>query len=208
MIDGVGPGIGKSTLAENLAAAITARGLDLDLIPEEAIFNRPEFADAAVGFRTKQFDIEREALPRGYEALVRRNADLCAWVVVDWSAGSMAEDLPWARDIAVLTEHLHQVHEIVADLDPIVLILEGDLDTAFDRAIAQRGDEWLEINVALADEEGGALSIRDRAMRAQRLRDERVRQAFAKAGWAVELIDGMRSPKTVLASALRLVGLA
>ena len=208
MIDGVGPGIGKSTLAVSLAQAIVARGLPVDLVPEEAVFDRPEFADAAVGFRTKQFDIERDALPRAYEALVRRNAEAGAWVVVDWSAGSMAEDLPWAEDIVVLTDHLRRVREIVADLDPIVLILEGELDTALDRAIAQRGEQWLQRHTALAGGGDAAQSPRGRALRAQRRRDQRVRVAFAGAGWAVELIDAMRSPETVLASALRMIGLA
>jgi tRNA uridine 5-carbamoylmethylation protein Kti12 len=82
MIDGAGPGIGKSTLAEDLARALSERGVPVDLVTEHAIFERPEFAEAADGFRAKRYDVEREALPKAYAALVQRNA----WVIFDWSA--------------------------------------------------------------------------------------------------------------------------
>jgi thymidylate kinase len=206
MIDGVGPGIGKSTLAENLAAELTTRGIPVDLIPEDALFTRPEFTEAATGFRTSQYLVEQTALPAAYSALVERSRATGAWVVFDWSAASMAEDLPWAEDINALTDHLRHVHEVVADLDPIVLLLDGDRDAALDRAVAQRGQDWLERRVKLAGDEDAPL--RERAHHAQRLRDERVRRALAAAGWRLESVDGMLAPQEVVSHALRVLGLS
>src|SRR5438067_10891448 len=96
MLEGVGPGIGKSTLAESLAKALAERGDDVDLIVAASIFERPEFADAAEGFRTKRFERNRTALPDAYRALVERHVVTGAWVIFDWSVAGMVEDLPWA----------------------------------------------------------------------------------------------------------------
>ncbi len=45
MITGVGPGIGKSTLAEGLAVRAHALGKPFDLFGEEQIFTRPAFTE-------------------------------------------------------------------------------------------------------------------------------------------------------------------
>ena len=193
MVDGIGPGIGKSTLAWNLATALAERGVPVDLLPENAIFNRPEFADAAVGFRSKQFELEREALPKGYRALVRRNEASGAWVVFDWSAGSMAEDLPWAAEMDALTDHMREVTEIVGALDPALLLLDGPVEEAVRRATAERGAEWLKRYEA----------SRFPAVQVERM--QRVRQATEAVGWQIEMIDAMPPPNEVLSSALRVL---
>src|SRR5437899_5876556 len=152
MLEGVGPGIGKSTLAASLAKALAERGDDVDLIVDASIFERPEFTDAAEGFRTKRFTRTRVALPDAYRALVKRHAATGAWIIFDWSAAGMVEDLPWASDLEDLTAHLREVHEIVAPLDPIVLVLEGPLELAMGRAVAERGAEWFARHAASAEE--------------------------------------------------------
>jgi thymidylate kinase len=208
MIDGVGPGIGKSTLAWNLAEAIAQRGLPVDILPENAIFNRPEFADAAVGFRTKQFDIEQEALPQGYEALVQRHADSGAWIIFDWSAASMAEDLPWAEDIDALTAHVRRVGEIVSGLDQIVLMLDGPIEVGVDRAIAQRGMRWFDTYAEMENSTDQRGTTRDKAIRyLARSRYARVERAFAQAEWPMVSIGATRSPENVLAVALAVLGI-
>jgi DNA polymerase III delta prime subunit len=53
MMEGISPGIGKSTLAESLAESLQAEGTTVDLFPEEQLFTRADFSVVAEGFRTK-----------------------------------------------------------------------------------------------------------------------------------------------------------
>jgi Mrp family chromosome partitioning ATPase len=45
MITGGAPGVGKSSLTQHLGRVLKAAGRVVDIFSEEAILNRPEFAD-------------------------------------------------------------------------------------------------------------------------------------------------------------------
>lgn len=209
MLTGVSPGAGKTTLSVGLTDSLRTRGHTVDLLPEEAMFDRAEFAEAGRGFKTRRWAAAEDLLA-GYAGLVAKSSRDRSIVVFDWSASAMAEDLPWAKEQAALNGHVREVKRVVASLDPVVLFLDSPVETALDRATAQRGAKWLARWAGAPNTASPAEKNRNREQVLTRIRNgsigtERNRAAFAAADWPLVEIDASQPASVVLNDALSVV---
>lgn len=207
MVSGSCAGIGKSTLAEGLARGLEEAGATVDLFGEHQIFTRPDFADVAAAFRSREYPTPEVFLPtyaRMFDNLRAANA----WGVLDWHCAGMAADLPWAmRGHGRLTRLCLDVRELAADMDPVLLDLVGDVRTATDRALAQRGDVWAKRYANLATDAGhtsGRIAERIAAWSGDQLAALRGQElaAMRSAGWPIIELDGMAPAAEVLEQAM------
>jgi hypothetical protein len=211
MMDGVSPGIGKSTLAEGLADSLSARGAAVDLFPEEQLFERIDFAEVAAGFHSLDFPTPAAFLD-AYTATVRRAKANQAWLILDWNCAGMASDLPWAMDDrGRLDQLVRDVRSLVGGAGATVLYLGGNIEVAVRRAARQRGPEWVARYVAIAANHGvppGADIDRIVAYErdAQGFRQADLR-ALAEGGRRMTELDAMRPEGEVLAEATLALGL-
>ena len=207
MISGVGPGAGKSTLGARLARELRKGGTPVDLIPEEDLFVRPEFAEAGAGFREERFELMSDHLLAAYGRVAEKADREGNVVIFDWEAAGMVEDLPFAAEQEALNAHMKSVMEIVAAFNPILLYLDAPLYAAFARAVAERGDPWVQRYARLGSEKGisrsGTLEQQafeyldsDSSWRA------RERAAYESCQWPQIEIDANRPAEAVLVDAL------
>ena len=67
----------------------------------------------------------------------------------------MANDLPWAAsEPGRLRRLVRDVHLLAEDRMPLVLSLKGDVRQATRRAVAERGQSWVDYWARIADEHG------------------------------------------------------
>lgn len=204
MITGVGPGIGKSTLAEGLADRARELGQDLDLFGEEQIFTRPAFAEIGRAFRERRDGVrvypDGAMLLEGYRRVLAGLGD--AVLVFDWTCLAMISDLPWAEGRPdVLLAHARDVLDLTAPLRPVIVNLKSDVEIAVARAAAQRGEDWVRRMAHLAAMSGatartrlGAISERIRGLPFESLELD----AFVAAGWPIWEVDAAQPATTVL----------
>ena len=205
MMDGISPGIGKSTLGESLADSLQAEGIAVDLFPEEQLFTRADFTVVAEGFRTKAYPTPEEFLD-AYDKTITSCLTNQTWLICDWNCAGMASDLTWAlADPARLEGLVRDVRRLAHGHPATVLFLDGDIETAIRRAARQRGPEWVARQVRIADDHGvdPGPDI-DRIVAYEqgcRPLGDRDRRALAAGGWRVVSVDAQRSPADVLAQA-------
>ena len=211
MIEGVAPGIGKSTLAASLAGLLESGGAAVDLFPEEQLFTRPTFARVAQAFRG-QASPGPELFRAAYTATIEQARAQQAWVIFDWNCAGMASDLPWAvAEPQRLYRLVRDVRGLAADMAPVIMSLQGDIAEATRRAAAERGQTWIDHWVAVAAgrgiTEGSEL---DRIVRYQQMAQELRRCDLAvleRAGWPVVTLDATTAPDVVLGQAVGALGL-
>jgi hypothetical protein len=192
-------GIGKSTLAGEIAVTLRRRHFPVDVFGEEELFSRPQFARVADGFRTRRY-----ASPREFETAYQDWLSTLAEgtiAVMDWNPAGMAGDLPWAiGDGDEFRRHL-EVVRMLADGKVLILHLQTSAKATIDRASRQRGDEW----VSRSDEVARAAG-HHQANPADRLIAEATRHAAqtqdelrvaADAGWRVRRVDATDGPTVV-----------
>jgi thymidylate kinase len=196
MFEGL-PGSGKTALAARLADDL-ARGFAVDLIREEDIFARDEFTEAGESFRIFRMAAAGDLL-LAYGRLARVLQDTAAVAVFDWNASGMAEDLPWAAGQADLDAHVRAVHSTVAMLNPVVVFLAALPEVAFERAGAERGEEWVARYAALGAQEGSGCARVLSHFAAQERGFARDRHAYKAAGWPVVTVDANHDVATVWA---------
>ncbi|MEQ7125769.1 hypothetical protein ABN034_14755 [Actinopolymorpha sp. B11F2] len=212
MLSGSCAGIGKSTLAEGLARRLEEAGATVDLFGEHQIFTRADFADVAEAFRSREFPKPERFLPT-YARIFDGFRATSAWGVLDWHCAGMAADLPWAmRDHGRLTRLCLDVRELADDMDPVLLDLVGDVRTATERALAQRGDAWAKRYARIASDAGhttGSIAERIAAWSRDQLGALREQEltAMRSAGWPITELDAMASAAEVLEQALDALGL-
>ncbi|MEQ4208885.1 hypothetical protein [Actinopolymorpha sp. B9G3] len=211
MLTGTCAGIGKSTLAEGLAHRLEEAGATVDLFGEHQIFTRADFADVAQAFRSREFPTPERFLPT-YARIFDGFRTANAWGVFDWHCAGMAADLPWAmRDHGRLTRLCLDVRELAGDMDPVLLDLVGDVRTATERALAQRGDVWAKRYARLASAAGhtsGRIAERIAAWSRDQggaLREQEL-AAMRSAGWPIIELDATASVAEVLEQALDALG--
>lgn len=205
MLSGVCAGIGKSTLAAGIVCTVEAHAGTADLFGEEQLFTRSEWTRVAAGFRSKDFP----TAPQFLEAYATTIAAACAsrsWLVLDWSCGAMAGDLPWAlADHSRLVDLCGAVRDLASDLDPVVIDLTGDARVATKRAMAERGEPWIRRYTQLASDSGVAdgtpLELITAWARSQSAQQASDLLAMRKSGWPVIEVDGMHPAADVLATA-------
>ena len=204
MLTGVGPGIGKTTLAECLAARAGEVGQELDFFGEEQIFTRPAFAEIGRAFRERRGGVRvfpsAEMLLDGYRRVIDGLGE--RGIVFDWSCLGMISDLPWAEGRPeVLLAHARDVLNLAAPLSPVLVNLVGEVAVAVARAAAQRGERWMRRNAHLAAVKGAGARSQLAAI-AEWLRglphESLELDAFRAAGWPIWEVDAMRSADLVL----------
>ncbi|MET9023046.1 hypothetical protein ABZV93_23990 [Actinopolymorpha sp. NPDC004070] len=206
MIEGVAPGIGKSTLAASLARVLRAGGSPVDLFPEEDLFTRPEFAEVAQGFRTKDFPTPEHFLP-AYAATFEAQRAGNAWGIFDWNCAGMASDLPWAAsDPARLRTLVRDVRLLAEERTPLVVSLRGDVRQATRRAAAERGRGWVDYWARIADEhgvsEGPAFERIVHYQESVQVLKQADLDILRTTGWQVVDLDASASADEVLGQAL------
>ena len=213
MLTGTCAGIGKSTLAEGLARRLEEAGATVDLFGEHQIFVRADFADVAEAFRSRQSPTPELFLPT-YARIFDGFRAANAWGLFDWHCAGMAADLPWAiRDHSRLTQLCLDVRELADDMDPVLLDLVGDVRTATERALAQRGDVWAKRYARIASDAGhttGRIAERIAAWSQDQqgtLREQEL-AAMRTAGWPIIELDGTASAAEVLEQALDALAIA
>jgi hypothetical protein len=140
LIYGAGSGLGKSMLAREAARILTSRGERCRIIPEEAAPSG-HFARYAARIDDGCGDdtgvLLRCALAfaedcRRFGGITIADSILPCW---DWLASAACKPQQaeaFTRELAVAIE----------DLAPAIVLAEGDLDRALERAVAERGREW------------------------------------------------------------------
>ncbi|MEQ7127569.1 hypothetical protein ABN034_23885 [Actinopolymorpha sp. B11F2] len=211
MVDGVAPGIGKSTLAASIAAVLKDGGAAADLFPEEDLFTRPEFAHVAQGFRDKNSPTPEVFLP-AYTATIEQMRARHAWGIFDWTCVGMASDMPWAiAEPLRLHRLVRDVQKLAAEMSPVVLFLTGDVREATRRAAAERGQVWVDYWVRIAAEHGAPSGPDLERIVYYQERSQQPRQAdleiLRQAGWIVLSVDAMEGRSGVLKQALTRLGL-
>ena len=142
LVYGPGPGLGKSTLGRALAKSLSGRGRPARFYGEEEVPTRPAFREYVRRVRTGRADDTAaliEACDRFVVELRSRPSEtavvdsvLPCW---DWlySAGcSDAEVSDFSRNLA----------SMLYPLRPVLVLVEGDPDAAFSRAVEDRGRDW------------------------------------------------------------------
>jgi hypothetical protein len=206
MMEGVAPGIGKSTLAASLATVLEDSGTPVDLFPEEELFTRPEFTQVARRFRERSSPTPEVFLP-AYTSTVEQLRARNAWGVFDWNCAGMASDLSWASaEPSRLHGLVRDVQRLAADMSPVVLSLDGDIREATRRAAAERGQAWVDYWTRIATEHGAPAApdlerIAQHHEQSQALRHADL-EVLRTAGWVVHTLDGMARPGEVLRQAL------
>ncbi len=203
MVDGVGPGIGNTTLGRSLTAALP----DVDLIHEEgAVFERSEFSEVGAQFRRHiagEPDVAHpppSMLERAYARLVETLQTSGAYGVTDWSFVALAEDLDWAQaSLADLHEHSRAVRAITAPLDPIVVYLGGDVRVGILRRETERGRAWFGAGGMPDDEWFDFVDERTRVFVEGQ---ERLLGTFAAGEWDLVHVNGELGKAEVLRQAL------
>lgn len=156
---------------------------------QPAIFTRPEFQEVAARFRAHNADPAAgighppsEMLERAYERLTEAASHHRRLVLLGWSPLDLAEDLDWARaDEAAFGRHIAQVRDLLAPLNPALVLLDIDVETATERAVRQRGTHWFrnqEPRVVLGWDDRRPLLIAAAQRSAHRCRD-----ALGAASW-------------------------
>ena len=148
MMGGVSPGIGKSSLAASLAETLQEMHIDVDLFPEEQLFERAEWSVVADGFRTESSPTPEHFLD-AYAKTMGRCLSNQAWLICDWNCAGMASDLTWAVADPARLDRLVRDIRLLADGCPATLLfLDGDIETAIRRAAHERGPEWSLVRLA------------------------------------------------------------
>ena len=179
LVFGDGPGLGKSTLAREVAAALRARGRPVRLFAEEDFWTAAEFGEVMREFKATG-RVARQTLldaAAAYAATIAA-ADESVFVL-DSLLPYLPSLLAWGWSDAEITEFLDEMAAVLNSFDVVYLHLVGDLDAALSRAEAREGDRWL------------AQIIRKYGVAT---RNELLAQFSAEAARAATILDGAPWP--------------
>jgi hypothetical protein len=141
MVTGSGPGAGKSTIAAFLAEQLTAEGVPVRYVSEDDAAHLDAFVPVRTSFRTG-FPDPVDALLEASGNLVREYADRPSVHLVDalLPGYHYLFGLCPARRAASYNRELHQV---LCSMRPMIVYLKSDVESAFRRAVEERGEKWL-----------------------------------------------------------------
>ena len=139
---GAGSGLGKSTLAGALVQQFESQGHAVSLFPEECALELPAFqayvqqVQAGNSCNTTTL---LECCTKFIADLIRSDADIIVldsllpcW---DWLYSAGADD-------AVVLVFTDAMNELLSEVRPALVLVEGNLERALDRAIEDRGISW------------------------------------------------------------------
>lgn len=124
-VDGVAPGIGKSTLAAALAARLRESGLVVDRFREEDILTRPAYGTVARQFQ-ETGRVEPVLLLSATERYLRDlRHDGVGVAVLDSLLPFVPSLLAWGHDLPTITAFVRDLTGILAQTRPLLVYLDG-----------------------------------------------------------------------------------
>ncbi len=142
-VDGVAPGIGKSTLAAALAARLRESGLVVDRFREEDILTRPAYGTVARQFQ-ETGRVEPVLLLSATERYLRDlRHDGVGVAVLDSLLPFVPSLLAWGHDLPTITAFVRDLTGILAQTRPLLVYLDGPVGAALERAVHREGEAWL-----------------------------------------------------------------
>jgi hypothetical protein len=149
LVYGPGCGLGKSTLSIRLFEQVRVQGFPARLVREEEVLRIPEFSEYVRQVENGNGDDSATLLDccRAFVAdLERRQPEISVLDSIlpcwDW--------LFTAKCTYDVVESFSQnLSDLMRELEPILVYVEGDIQTALSRAIADRGETWA-LNLAKA----------------------------------------------------------
>ena len=179
---GAGSGLGKSTLAGALVQQFESQGHEAFLFPEECALELPAFQTYVQRVQAgDSCDTTTllECCTKFITDLTRGDADIIVldsllpcW---DWLYSAGADD-------AAVFAFTDAINALLGALRPVLVLVEGDLDRALDRAIEDRGINWA---LDLAEHRIGR---RDRESLSEYFRALRLGTNRAVSSWNYEVI--------------------
>ena len=143
MFYGVSPGAGKTTLSDWLRLELAQQNIPTLWIEEHDVSHLAIFKEVVQAF-THGTDDYVQPILQAAAALVQQQTDKPELVITDSSFPCYT----WLFSAGVSTEAIadfsQQLAAILAPLNPLVIWLDGDVATLLQRAVAQRGTEWVD----------------------------------------------------------------
>lgn len=144
-IDGIGPGVGKSTVTAGLARILVDRGMVVDVFAEQDILTHPAWSRVAIEYREgDQVNAETllQCLRTYLDGLIDRSPDM---VVADALLPFVASLLGWGHDEAAISTFVERLAAELnrPGLNASVVYLDGHVSRALARAIAREQPGWL-----------------------------------------------------------------
>lgn len=179
---GAGSGLGKSTLAGALVQRFESQAHAVSLFPEECTLELPAFqayVQQVQAGNSCDTTTLLECCTKFVADLIRSDADIIVldsllpcW---DWLYSAGADD-------AVVFMFTDAMNELLREVRPALVLVEGNLDRALDRAVEDRGINWL---LDLAEHRSGR---RDRESLSKYFRNLRLGTNRSIPYWKHEII--------------------
>jgi hypothetical protein len=141
---GVAPAVGKSTLAQGLDRWLDARGYQVDLVEEDELLTRPQFAPVARELAVTA-NVRLETLVESTGMIVdahHRAAE--SMLVFDSLVPFVSVLLGWRYDEFEIGTFLDALRERLAGHELVVLYVDADVPAALRHAADREPDGWLE----------------------------------------------------------------
>lgn len=195
-IDGVAPGIGKSTLAAAVAAQLVLRGQAVDCFREEDILTHQAYGAVAEQFRRTD-RVQPSVLLAAtaeYVAGLRRNGVQVA--VVDSLLPFIPSLLAWGHGPAAVSAFVHDLTTVLSGTALVVVYLDGAIEQALDRAVRREGEPWL--GWLIGRLAGAAEPVSDLASLSAHLHRRRqiTLSLLTEHGWNVVLVEDAQRRRT------------
>jgi thymidylate kinase len=221
MITGSAPGAGKSTLMSKIAKSLRDRDVSVLEVDEDALWGKRQLGRSPIDltavwpeFRELLHEPRPQTSPTAAAVLhtfqrIQNRADPQATVwIQDWSwldLGTMV--LGSKTDEHRLAAFSNALRSLAEPLNPAVLYLRINPETALRRAVAERGSVWFERH---AVGEVKASTFEERVVALAALygkRDDFRRRILEEGDWNPFYIDGSSKHQAVFNAALTALGL-
>jgi thymidylate kinase len=146
MLVGSSPGAGKSTLSEFLYQQLTCHAIPAQWIYEDDVLHLPAFAQFIQDFQSghpDSIDSLLAATAAFVDDTMGRNTVVITDSIFPCINWFFAANSPLDR-LAELSSRLDQ---LLSPLQPLIIYLDSDIETALKRAVAQRGTAWLDSGI-------------------------------------------------------------
>jgi thymidylate kinase len=142
MFYGVSPGAGKTTLSDWLRLELTKRGASVVWIEEHHVHDLEMFSEVVKVFTHGADDYETPLLKTA-EMLVQQYLDKDDVVLTDALFPSYTWLFASGIPKTTISEFNQKLAEVLKPLNPLIIWLDGDVPALLERAVEQRGDDWL-----------------------------------------------------------------
>lgn len=191
-VDGVAPGVGKSTVRRQIVALLTDRGITSTAFAEKDVLTHPTFSPVAAEFETTG------KVGRG--TLLQAAADYLRWfdedpgdvAVTDALFPFVASLLGWGHDEPEIDEFLAKLHAVSGASAILFVYLDDDPRAAIARAVAREREGWLEWLIdSLNDASGEPVVDLDSLSAYFYRRRDLTCRLLARHGWPVVRVEGV-----------------